>query len=122
MQSVRAAIDRRAEDIIAVGEEIRRHPGLGFIEFKTSRLVAQTFERMGLAPRTDIALAGVRADAAGLVRTRRLFSSRVSIWPPRRPPWRLFDSYAGNFYQVGEHFMLGRQKLGKRLRRSARRQ
>ena len=65
MQSVRAAIDRRAEDIIAVGEEIRRHPELGFKEFKTSRLVAQTFERMGLAPRTGLALTGVRADAAG---------------------------------------------------------
>lgn len=36
MQSVRAAIDRRAEDIIAVGEEIRRHPELGFKEFKTT--------------------------------------------------------------------------------------
>ena len=65
MQSVRAAIDDRAEDIIAVGEEIRRHPELGFKEFKTSRLVAQTFERMGLAPRTGLALTGVRADAAG---------------------------------------------------------
>ncbi len=65
MQSVRAAIDRRAEDIIAVGEEIRRHPELGFKEFKTSRLVAETFERMGLAPRTGLALTGVRADAAG---------------------------------------------------------
>jgi len=65
MQSVRAAIDRRAADIIAVGEEIRRHPELGFKEFKTSRLVAQTFERMGLAPRTGLALTGVRADAAG---------------------------------------------------------
>ena len=65
MQSVRAAIDRRAEDIIAVGEEIRLHPELGFKEFKTSRLVAQTFERMGLAPRTGLALTGVRADAAG---------------------------------------------------------
>src|SRR3972149_1333535 len=65
MQSVRAAIDDRAEDIIAVGEEIRRHPELGFKEFETSRLVAQTFERMGLAPRTGLALTGVRADAAG---------------------------------------------------------
>jgi amidohydrolase len=65
MQSVRAAVERRAGDIIAVGEEIRRHPELGFKEFKTSRLVAQTFERMGLAPKTGLALTGVRADVTG---------------------------------------------------------
>src|SRR6202795_3784070 len=65
MQSVRAAIDRRAEDIIAVGEEIRRHPELGFKEFKTSRLVAQTFPPLARGPRTGLALTGVRADAAG---------------------------------------------------------
>jgi amidohydrolase len=64
-QKVCAAIDRRAGDIIGVGEEIRRHPELGFKEHKTARLVAQTFEKMGLAPRTGLALTGVRADAAG---------------------------------------------------------
>jgi amidohydrolase len=65
MQKVRAAIDRRSQDIIGVGEEIRQHPELGFKEYKTARLVAQTFEKMGLAPRTGLALTGVRADAAG---------------------------------------------------------
>jgi amidohydrolase len=65
MHRVRAAVDRRAADIIAVGEEIRRHPELGFKEYKTSRLVAQTFEKIGLTPRTGLALTGVRADAAG---------------------------------------------------------
>src|SRR6267142_3980054 len=65
MERVRAAIDRRGTEIIALGETIRRHPELGFKEFKTSKLVAQTFERMGLAPRTGLALTGVRADAAG---------------------------------------------------------
>ena len=32
------AIDRRADDIIAIGERIRRQPELGFKEVKTSRL------------------------------------------------------------------------------------
>jgi metal-dependent amidase/aminoacylase/carboxypeptidase family protein len=49
------AIDRRADQIITVGETIRHHPELGFKEIKTARLlnkrqgfgaVAQT----GLAP------------------------------------------------------------------------
>ncbi len=65
MQKVRATIDRRAEEIVRVGEEIRRHPELGFKEYKTARLVAQTFEKMGLTPRTSLALTGVRADATG---------------------------------------------------------
>ena len=50
MERVRAAIDRRGAAIIELGETIRRHPELGFKEFKTAKLVAQTFERMGLAP------------------------------------------------------------------------
>ncbi|HKX04612.1 MAG TPA: amidohydrolase, partial [Methylomirabilota bacterium] len=65
MQKVQATIDRRGEEIIALGEAIRRQPELGFKEFKTAKLVAQTFERMGLTPRTGLALTGVRADVAG---------------------------------------------------------
>jgi metal-dependent amidase/aminoacylase/carboxypeptidase family protein len=58
MQRVQAAVDRRGEEIIALGEEIRRQPELGFKEFKTAKLVARTFERIGLAPRTGVALTG----------------------------------------------------------------
>jgi amidohydrolase len=64
-ERVRAAIDRRGDEIIGLGETIRRHPELGFKEHRTAELVARTFERMGLAPRTGLALTGVRADAAG---------------------------------------------------------
>jgi amidohydrolase len=65
MGKVRAAIDRRAEEIIALGEQIRRHPELGFKEFKTSRLVADTMRRIGLEPRGGLAITGVRGDAIG---------------------------------------------------------
>jgi amidohydrolase len=59
------AIDRRGEEIIGLGEQIRRHPELGFKEAKTARLVEETFKKLGLAPRAGLALTGVRADAAG---------------------------------------------------------
>src|SRR5881396_1527439 len=59
------AIDRRAEEIVGIGERIRRHPELGFKEVKTARLVEETFASLGLAPRTGLALTGVRADARG---------------------------------------------------------
>jgi amidohydrolase len=59
------AIDRRAEQIIGLGETIRRHPELGFKEVRTARLVADTLAGLGLEPRTGLALTGVRADVVG---------------------------------------------------------
>jgi amidohydrolase len=59
------AIDRQSERIISLGETIRRQPELGFKEFKTARLVDETFGSLGLKPRTGLAVTGVRADARG---------------------------------------------------------
>ncbi|PYM11594.1 MAG: amidohydrolase [Candidatus Rokuibacteriota bacterium] len=59
------AIDRRADEIVGIGERIRRHPELGFKEVKTARLVEDTFQSLGLEPRTGLALTGVRADVRG---------------------------------------------------------
>jgi amidohydrolase len=64
-QGVFAAIDRRQEEIIGIGERIRRHPELGFKEVKTARLVEETLGKLGLAPRTGLALTGVRAELSG---------------------------------------------------------
>src|SRR3989442_11424614 len=47
------------------GKAIRRHPELGFKELRTSALVETKFRQLGLAPRTGLAITGVRADAAG---------------------------------------------------------
>ncbi len=62
---IHEAIDRRAEEIIGLGEDIRRHPELGFKEVRTARLVEETFARLGLAPKGGLALTGVRAEARG---------------------------------------------------------
>jgi amidohydrolase len=62
---VHAAIDRRAEQIVALGEQIRRAPELGFKETRTARLVEETFGRLGLTARTGLAFTGVRAEAQG---------------------------------------------------------
>src|SRR3989449_9934006 len=64
-QRVYQAIDQRADEIIGLGEQIRRHPELGFKEVKTARLVEETFKKLGLAPRSGLALTGVRADVEG---------------------------------------------------------
>src|SRR5437016_8541859 len=64
-QRVYQAIEQRGEEIIGLGEEIRRHPELGFKEVKTARLVEETFKKLGLVPRAGLALTGVRGDASG---------------------------------------------------------
>src|SRR5262249_9660453 len=59
------AIERHADEIIEVGETIRRHPELGFKESRTAALVESKLRKLGLTPRTGLALTGVRADVAG---------------------------------------------------------
>jgi amidohydrolase len=64
-QRVSEAIDRRSDEIVGLGEGIRRHPELGFKEVKTAHVVEETFEKLGLNPRAGLALTGVRAELAG---------------------------------------------------------
>jgi amidohydrolase len=64
-RAVCEVIDRHAERIITLGEQIRRNPELGFKEFKTARLVEETLGSLGLKPQAGLALTGVRAVAEG---------------------------------------------------------
>jgi amidohydrolase len=64
-RAVCEAIDRNGERIITLGERIRRNPELGFKEFKTARLVEETFGALGLRPQAGLAVTGVRAVAEG---------------------------------------------------------
>jgi amidohydrolase len=59
------AIDRRADAIIGLGETILRNPETGFNETKTAALVAEHMHALGLAPRTGLALTGVKGRLAG---------------------------------------------------------
>lgn len=58
-------IDARRDEIIAIGEQIFHNPELGFKEYKTARLVRDTFDSLGLAHEDGIALTGVKAEAKG---------------------------------------------------------
>ena len=64
-RAVCEAIDRHADDIIDLGETILRNPETGFNEVKTAALVAQRMSGLGLAPRTGLALTGVKGRLAG---------------------------------------------------------
>lgn len=60
-QRVCAAIEESASRIIGIGETIWNNPELGFKEFKTARLVEETFAQLGLPYRSGIAITGVIA-------------------------------------------------------------
>ena len=55
-QRVLERIDARRDEIIAIGEQIFHNPELGFKEYKTARLVRDTFDSLGLAHEDGIAL------------------------------------------------------------------
>jgi amidohydrolase len=65
-RQVNDAIDRRATEIIGIGETIRSHPELGFKETRTAALVEETLSSLGLNPTAGLAMTGVRAERPGL--------------------------------------------------------
>ncbi len=64
-QRVMDEIDRQAEHLIALGEDIFRHPELGFKETRTAGKVAAEFQRLGLGYHEELALTGVKTVVSG---------------------------------------------------------
>lgn len=62
---VLAAIDQRREQIIALGEQIRLNPELGYKEHKTAALVESVYEELGLTYERQIAITGSKAELPG---------------------------------------------------------
>lgn len=60
-QQLCEAVERRRDEIIGIGEDIMRNPELGFKEFRTARLVADEFRRLGFEPEEGLAITGVKA-------------------------------------------------------------
>ena len=60
-----AAIEKRLEDIRAIGLSIAEEPELGYKEMKTSAKVQEAFDRLGIAYETGFGVTGVKARLAG---------------------------------------------------------
>lgn len=60
-----AAIEKRLEDIRAIGLSIAEEPELGYKEVKTSAKVQEAFDRLGIAYETGFGATGVKARLAG---------------------------------------------------------
>jgi len=64
-ERVRGAIDARRDAVIALGEDVLRHPELGFKEHRTAELVAKLFRSLGIPTETGTAVTGVIGRLAG---------------------------------------------------------
>ena len=59
------SIEAHREEIIALGEDIRLHPELGFKEHRTADIVAQRMAQLGIPHETGIAITGVKGLLTG---------------------------------------------------------
>ena len=60
-----AAIDRRSDEIIAVSKDILEHPEPGYSEYRTARVVAEQFAKLGIKFRAGLALTGLKGEIKG---------------------------------------------------------
>ncbi len=59
------AIDARRAEILALAEDIRLHPELGYQEHRTAALVSQYLAGLGIAHETGLAITGVKGIVSG---------------------------------------------------------
>jgi len=64
-QEICEAVDRRQEEIEKIGDQIMANPELGFKEFKTAKLVADTVKSFDIPHQTGLAITGVKGVIRG---------------------------------------------------------
>ncbi|MBS12231.1 MAG: amidohydrolase [Gemmatimonadetes bacterium] len=64
-QRICESVDRRRSQIEGIGDQIMVNPELGFKEFETAKLVANTMEEFGFQTETGLARTGVKAVLKG---------------------------------------------------------
>ena len=64
-QAAIAAIEERKDEIIGIAQHILRNPETGFTEQKTSKLVQEKFQAMGIPFQNGLALTGVKGAVEG---------------------------------------------------------
>ena len=74
-QAACAAIDRHSDDLIAVSKDILEHPEPGYSEYRTARVVAEQFAKLGVQFRANLALTGLKGNLKGGAGTGRAWQS-----------------------------------------------
>ncbi|MFN3973931.1 MAG: amidohydrolase [Dehalococcoidia bacterium] len=101
-----AAIDQAADRLIAFSQDILEHPEPGFKEHRTARQVEGFMRSLGLAPKTGIAITGVKAVVAGggPGPTVGVMGELDSLVIPQHPK---ADPQTGAAHACGHHAQLG---------------
>jgi amidohydrolase len=101
-QKVCERIEQNADKIIGIGREIFAHPELGFKEYKTSKLFADTLRSLQLECRENIALTGVKAIGYGRTADASvmLLGELDAVISPQHP---FADSKTGAAHSCGHH-------------------
>ena len=60
-----AEIDRRADELVRLSQQILANPEPGFREFKTAALVGEKFGEMGVPFRSGLGMTGLRGEIIG---------------------------------------------------------
>ncbi|GBD11315.1 p-aminobenzoyl-glutamate hydrolase subunit B [bacterium HR23] len=100
------AIDRAGDRLIAFAQDILEHPEPGFKEVRTARKVEEFMRSLGLAPKTGIALTGIKAVVAGGSPgpTVAVLGELDSLIVPQHPK---ADPQTGAAHACGHHAQLG---------------
>jgi len=64
-QAAIAAIEERKDEITGIAQHILRNPETGFTEQKTSKLVQEKFQSMGIPFQNGLAITGVKGAVEG---------------------------------------------------------
>ncbi len=101
------AIDRRADELVRAAQTILEHPEPGFREVKTSRLVAEWFQGLGIPHQSGIAITGVKGmlqGRAGEGPTVAVLGELDSLIVPNHPK---ADPHTGAAHACGHHAQIG---------------
>ena len=100
-----AAIDRRQEEIIAIGDDVFAHPELGYKEFRTADVVKKHFGALGIPYRDQLAITGVKGWLRGKTSPVRLaiMGELDSVLCPEHP---FADPKTGAAHSCGHHGMI----------------
>ena len=101
------AIERHKGELVAVAKTVLENPETGFHETKTSKLVSEQFQRMGIPHRKGLALTGVKGEVqggGGPGPRVSVIGELDSLLVPEHPN---SDSITGAAHACGHHAQIG---------------
>ena len=101
-QAVIAQIDRRRTEILELADFILHHPEPGYREFQTAERVKNELIKLGLNPKTGLAITGIRADVdSGKPGPKIAIMGELDALPV--PTHRFADPKTGAAHACGHH-------------------